>query len=162
MQCTSAYPCSLDQVGLNVFQELRDRYGEEVKIGFSDHTSGLAAGTAAAALGATVIEKHLTFSTAMFGSDAANALEPKDFSMYTLARAMTEEFINALGKLDDGVYDYIRMRSSDKHTWWQNLTSHISQTNPYGKLLKIMTHSKYDWDLGQEANDDNMSLEEKP
>ncbi len=83
MQCTSAYPCSLDQVGLNVFQELRDRYGEEVKIGFSDHTSGLAAGTAAAALGATVIEKHLTFSTAMFGSDAANALEPKDFSMYT-------------------------------------------------------------------------------
>ena len=53
------------------------------------------------------------------------------------------------------------MRSSDKHTWWQNLTSHIRQTNPYGKLLKIMTHSKYDWDLGQEANDDNMSLEEK-
>jgi len=85
----------------------------------------------------------------------------KDFTMYTLARAMTEEFINALGKLDNGVYDYIRMRSSDKHTWWQNLTSHIRQTNPYGKLLKIMTHSKYDWDLGQEANDDNMSLEEK-
>ncbi len=83
MQCTSAYPCALDRVGLNIFQELRERYGEGIKIGFSDHSSGFAAGPAAAALGATVIEKHLTFSKAMFGSDAANALEPRDFSLYT-------------------------------------------------------------------------------
>lgn len=82
MQCTSAYPCPPERAGLNVLAEMRRRYGEGVTLGFSDHTAGIAAGSAAAALGATVIEKHLTFSRAMYGSDAANALEPDDFALY--------------------------------------------------------------------------------
>jgi N-acetylneuraminate synthase len=82
MQCTSAYPCPPEKAGLNVLAELRDRYGSEIGLGFSDHTAGIAAGVAAAALGATAIEKHLTFSKAMYGSDAANAMEPGDFELY--------------------------------------------------------------------------------
>jgi N,N'-diacetyllegionaminate synthase len=82
MQCTSAYPCPPERTGLNVLAEMRRRYGDGVTLGFSDHTAGVAAGPAAAALGATVIEKHLTFSRAMYGSDAANALEPNDFALY--------------------------------------------------------------------------------
>lgn len=82
MQCTSAYPCPPERAGLNVLAEMRQRYGEGVTLGFSDHTAGVAAGPAAAALGAKVIEKHLTFSRAMYGSDAANALEPDDFALY--------------------------------------------------------------------------------
>jgi N,N'-diacetyllegionaminate synthase len=77
LQCTSAYPCPAERVGLNVLAELRDRYG--VPVGFSDHTNGCAAAFAAATLGATVIEKHFTFSRLMYGSDAANAMEPPDF-----------------------------------------------------------------------------------
>jgi N,N'-diacetyllegionaminate synthase len=77
LQCTSAYPCPAERVGLNVLAELRDRYG--VPVGFSDHTNGCAAAFAAATLGATVIEKHFTFSRLMYGSDAANAMEPADF-----------------------------------------------------------------------------------
>jgi N,N'-diacetyllegionaminate synthase len=77
MQCTTAYPCPPERVGLNVIGEMRSRYG--VPIGFSDHTTGMAASFAAAALGADVIEKHLTFSRLMYGSDAANAMEPEDF-----------------------------------------------------------------------------------
>jgi len=82
MQCTSVYPCPPERTGLNVLAVMRQRYGDDVTLGFSDHTAGIAAGPAAAALGATVIEKHLTFSRAMYGSDAANALEPEDFALY--------------------------------------------------------------------------------
>jgi N,N'-diacetyllegionaminate synthase len=77
MQCTTAYPCPPERVGLNVIAEMRSRYN--VPVGFSDHTTGMAAALAAAALGADVVEKHLTFSRLMYGSDAANAMEPKDF-----------------------------------------------------------------------------------
>lgn len=80
MQCTSAYPCPPGKVGLNVISEMRERY--KLPVGFSDHAEGLAAGFAAAALGAVVIEKHLTFSRLMYGSDAANGTEPKEFSDY--------------------------------------------------------------------------------
>lgn len=80
MQCTSAYPCPPEKVGLNVIDQLRKRY--KCAVGFSDHTVGVAAGYAAAALGASVIEKHLTFSKLMYGSDAANGTEPDEFSTY--------------------------------------------------------------------------------
>jgi N,N'-diacetyllegionaminate synthase len=77
LQCTTAYPCPPERVGLNVIGEMRSRYG--LPVGFSDHTNGMAAAFAAVALGADVIEKHLTFSRLMYGSDAANAMEPLDF-----------------------------------------------------------------------------------
>jgi N-acetylneuraminate synthase len=77
LQCSSAYPCPPERVGLNVIGEMRARYG--LPVGFSDHTLGFAAAMAAAASGATVIEKHFTFSRLMYGSDAANSMEPEDF-----------------------------------------------------------------------------------
>ena len=77
LQCASAYPCTPEAVGLNVLGEMRARYG--LPVGFSDHTNGPAAAFAAAALGATVIEKHFAFSKLMYGSDAANAMEPDEF-----------------------------------------------------------------------------------
>jgi N,N'-diacetyllegionaminate synthase len=77
LHCASAYPCPAQQVGLNVLGEMRARYG--LPVGFSDHTIGPAAAFAAAALGAVLIEKHFTFSRLMYGSDAANAMEPEDF-----------------------------------------------------------------------------------
>ena len=80
MQCTSIYPCPPEKVGLNVIREMEDRYN--IPIGYSDHTIGHAAAFAAAAIGATVIEKHLTFSRVMYGSDAVNAMEPDDFKIY--------------------------------------------------------------------------------
>jgi sialic acid synthase SpsE len=80
LQCTSAYPCPPEAVGLNVLAEMRARYS--LPVGFSDHTQGPAAAFAAAALGATCIEKHFTFSRLMYGSDAANAMEPEDFRRF--------------------------------------------------------------------------------
>jgi N-acetylneuraminate synthase len=80
LQCSSLYPCPPERVGLNVMGEMAARWG--LPIGFSDHSNGIAAGIAAAALGATVIEKHFTFSRLMYGSDAANATEPADFKLF--------------------------------------------------------------------------------
>jgi N,N'-diacetyllegionaminate synthase len=77
LQCSSAYPCPPEQVGLNVLTEMARRYG--LPVGYSDHANGMAAAFAAAALGAVVVEKHFTFSRLMYGSDAANAMEPQDF-----------------------------------------------------------------------------------
>jgi N,N'-diacetyllegionaminate synthase len=80
LQCSSAYPCPDERVGLNVLGEMARRWG--LPVGLSDHTNGIAAGIAAAALGASVIEKHFTFSRLMYGSDAANATEPEEFRLF--------------------------------------------------------------------------------
>ncbi len=80
MQCSSIYPCPANIVGLNVINELKKRY--RTTVGFSDHYLGLEAGFAAAALGAEVIEKHITFSRKMYGSDAPNAMEIDEFKKY--------------------------------------------------------------------------------
>jgi len=77
LQCTSQYPCPYEEVGLNVMLEMRERY--RLPVGLSDHTLTPYASWAAVSLGASVIEKHLTFSRLMYGSDAAHSLEPAEF-----------------------------------------------------------------------------------
>lgn len=79
MQCSSAYPCQPEQVGLNVITEMAARYG--LPVGYSDHTMGMAAPLAAVTLGAVVIEKHFTFSRLMYGSDAKHSMEPTEFKL---------------------------------------------------------------------------------
>ena len=78
LQCTSEYPCSYDNVGLNIMLEMKERY--HLPVGFSDHTLTNYSAFTAVALGASVIEKHLTFSRKMYGSDAKHSLEPEEFS----------------------------------------------------------------------------------
>ena len=80
LQCTSAYPCPPERVGLNVMLQMKERY--KVSVGLSDHTLSQAASISAAALGASVIEKHLTFSRLMYGSDAKHSMEPDEFSTF--------------------------------------------------------------------------------
>lgn len=76
LQCTSEYPTPPEHVGLNVLAELRERYGRPV--GLSDHSLGNYAAFAAVALGAVVVEKHVTLSSDLYGPDAALALEPDE------------------------------------------------------------------------------------
>lgn len=78
LQCTSEYPCAYENVGLNVMTEMRERYNAPV--GLSDHTLTPYASLAATALGASIIEKHFTFSRRMYGSDARHSLEPSEFA----------------------------------------------------------------------------------
>ena len=80
MQCSSIYPCPEESVGLNIITEMKKKY--KIPVGISDHYLGCEAGFAAAALGATVIEKHITFSRKMYGSDAPFAMELQEFKNY--------------------------------------------------------------------------------
>ena len=89
LQCTSSYPCPYEDVGLNVMLALQERY--RLPVGLSDHTLTIFAPIAAVALGASVIEKHLTFSRRMYGSDARHSLEPDEFrEMVAGIRAVQE------------------------------------------------------------------------
>jgi N-acetylneuraminate synthase len=72
LQCTTSYPTKPEQFGLNVLAELKERY--QVKIGFSDHSSTIAANIAAIALGAEILEFHAVFDKRMFGPDAKSSL----------------------------------------------------------------------------------------
>ncbi len=72
LQCTSEYPVAPERLGLNVIAEMRARYG--VPVGLSDHSGTIHPGIAAVALGADVIEVHLTLSRRMFGPDVPASL----------------------------------------------------------------------------------------
>lgn len=67
LQCTTAYPTAPEEVGLNLIAELRSRYG--CPVGLSDHSATIYPGLAAVALGATIVEVHVTLSRRMFGPD---------------------------------------------------------------------------------------------
>lgn len=67
LQCTTAYPCPPERVGLNVIPLLRERFGGAV--GLSDHSGTIFPGLAAATLGIEVLEVHVTMSREMFGPD---------------------------------------------------------------------------------------------
>lgn len=92
MQCTSMYPCELKYVGLNVLKLFKDRY--HLKLGFSDHTRSNTAALLAFGLGANSIEKHLTFSKKMYGSDAPYAAEPEQFKELSISLLEANLIIN--------------------------------------------------------------------
>lgn len=103
MQCSSVYPCPPESAGLNVIGEMAQRY--KLPVGFSDHTTGFAAPIAAAALGATVIEKHFTFSRLMYGSDARHSMEPDEFSRMCVAlKEVWSMLANPVHKADIAPY----------------------------------------------------------
>ena len=74
LQCTSAYPCPPERVGLNLIAEFRERYG--CAIGLSDHSATIYPGLAAVAEGIEVLEVHLTLTREMFGPDVPASVTP--------------------------------------------------------------------------------------
>lgn len=76
LKCTSSYPADASDANLTVISHQR-KMG--LQYGLSDHTPGIGVAVAAAALGATMIEKHLTLSRADGGPDAGFSMEPHEF-----------------------------------------------------------------------------------
>jgi len=74
MHTCSTYPSQYPELNLRVIGTLRERYG--VPVGYSGHETGLASSVAAAALGACIVERHITTDRALWGSDQAASLEP--------------------------------------------------------------------------------------
>ena len=78
LQCSSIYPCPPEKAGLNYISYFSKKF--RVNVGISDHTISDATAIAAAALGATAIEKHFTLSKDLYGPDASFSLDFDEFS----------------------------------------------------------------------------------
>jgi len=76
LHCISSYPAPIEQSNLKTIQELSDKYG--VITGLSDHTLGTTASVVSVAMGASIIEKHVTLSRADKGPDSEFSLEPSE------------------------------------------------------------------------------------
>ena len=76
MHCTSTYPSKPEELNLNCIRTLKDRY-PWAKIGFSNHNPGVIYMPIAAALGAEMIEYHITLDRSSYGSDQAASIEPE-------------------------------------------------------------------------------------
>jgi N-acetylneuraminate synthase len=79
MHCVSTYPMIDEDANLNCIKTLRDRYG--CNVGYSGHEVGLAVSYAAAALGISSLERHITLDRAMYGSDQSASIEPAGLRM---------------------------------------------------------------------------------
>jgi len=97
LKCTSAYPAPAEEMNLRTIPEMAERFG--VPVGLSDHTMGIAARVAAVALGACILEKHLTLSRSVPGPDSAFSLEPQEFKAMVDAVRTAEK---ALGQVNFG------------------------------------------------------------
>ena len=88
LHCTTSYPCADEDVNLRAMGSMRDAFGLDV--GYSDHTLGTAVSVAAVALGATVIEKHITLNRVDPGPDHAASIEPDELTSLVKQIRMVE------------------------------------------------------------------------
>jgi pseudaminic acid synthase len=101
LKCTSAYPAPPDEMNLRSIPHLAETF--QVPVGLSDHTMGIAVPIASVALGACIIEKHLTLSRNTPGPDSAFSLEPDEFKAMVEAVRVAEQ---ALGRVRYGVTEH--------------------------------------------------------
>lgn len=83
LKCTSAYPATASDANLATLMDMNGHYGVPYygcAVGISDHTPGTAVAVAAVALGATVVEKHLTLKRSDGGPDSGFSMEPHEFA----------------------------------------------------------------------------------
>jgi len=100
LHSTSTYPASYDELNLKVIPILAQRF--KVPIGYSGHETGIPSSVAAVALGAKMIERHLTMDRAMWGSDQAASLEPNGITRLVRDIRLVE---TALGDGKKRVFD---------------------------------------------------------
>jgi len=84
LQCTSRYPTQLPDVGLNVIDELRRRFG--CAVGLSDHSGQVFPALIAMARGANIVEAHITLDKRMFGPDVSSSLTVEEFGLLAKTR----------------------------------------------------------------------------
>jgi N-acetylneuraminate synthase len=97
---TSAYPCPPDELNLRMIETLQKEF--DCLIGYSGHEVGLVPSAVAVALGACLVERHITLDRAMWGSDQAASVEPQGMEKLVKYIRVTEQ---ALGDGVKKVYD---------------------------------------------------------
>jgi N,N'-diacetyllegionaminate synthase len=102
LHCVTSYPAKIEDVNLRVIETLRHRF--KLPVGFSDHTLGITASIASAALGAVLIEKHFTLDTSLPGPDHKASLEPDEL----------KEMVRAIRDVEKALGDGIRKLTEDE------------------------------------------------
>lgn len=100
MHATSSYPCEPEELNLRAIESLRRKF--DVPVGYSGHEVGLVPSAVAVALGACLVERHITLDRALWGSDQAASVEPGGFERLVKYIRVTEM---ALGDGVKRVYD---------------------------------------------------------
>ena len=83
LHCNTEYPTPIEDVNLKAMLTIKESLG--VRVGYSDHTRGIEVPIAAVAMGAVVIEKHLTLDRTMIGPDHGSSLEPDELQAMVIA-----------------------------------------------------------------------------
>ena len=92
LQCNTEYPTKFEDINLNVLKTFKKKY--KIDVGLSDHSNSTVIPSAAVAMGAKVIEKHITLNKKMSGPDHKASLEPKEFKLMV---QNINEVLKALG-----------------------------------------------------------------
>ncbi len=128
LQCTTSYPTLPKQYGLNVIQELKQKYN--VPIGFSDHSSKVSTNIAAVALGAEILEFHAVFDKNMFGPDAKSSLTINEISqLVSECNSIYEAIHNPVNKNDNSAFQEL------KSIFEKSLA--INKDLPQGHILSV-------------------------
>ncbi len=107
MHCTSTYPTPYEHVQLGYLSQLQEKYG--VPVGLSDHTLGGYVGYAAAALGASLFEKHFTTSRSLPGPDQAGSIEPAELKEMVKGIRAVEQARGTTKQIQPGEQDVRNM-----------------------------------------------------
>jgi len=91
MQCTTAYPCPPEKIGLNLIPFFRERY--ECGVGLSDHSGTIYPGLAAVTLGIQALEVHVTLSREMFGPDVPASITTSELSQVVEGARFIEKML---------------------------------------------------------------------
>jgi N-acetylneuraminate synthase len=110
LQCTSEYPCAPERVGLNVIEEIRQRY--HLPVGLSDHSGTIFPGLAAAVTSIAVLEVHLTLSRHMFGPDVPASVTTDELATLVKGIRFIESAVANPVQKDRLVVGFAQLRNS--------------------------------------------------
>ncbi len=113
MHTVSTYPMKDEDANLNMIKTLREKFGCDV--GYSGHEVGLAVSYAAAALGITSLERHITLDRSMYGSDQSASVEPPGF----------KQLVGAIRKIELAMGDGIKKMIEAEAPIAANLRQHL-------------------------------------
>jgi N-acetylneuraminate synthase len=113
MHTISTYPMKDENANLNMIKTLRERF--DCNVGYSGHEVGLAISYAAAAMGITSLERHITINRSMYGSDQSASVEPAGF----------RQLVGAVRKIEKAMGDGIKRVIEDEIPIAKNLRQHL-------------------------------------
>jgi len=126
LHCNTEYPTPFEDVNLNAMLTIRNQLG--VRVGYSDHTSGIEVSVAAVALGAEIIEKHFTLDKSMSGPDHKASLEPIELKL----------LVNSIRNIEKAMGDGVKhpSASEEKNMVIARKSIHINKVLSQGQVIQ--------------------------